>query len=81
LCAGERIVIHSTGRQFLVGVENPRDPDGDSEIWTGTWSIVRGTDRYAGLQGGGGTTGIVEISGHGLSLAYFHRYDGFVTKS
>ena len=75
------LVIHSTGRQFPVGVENPKDPDGDSEVWMGTWSIVRGTGRYAGLKGGGGVAGIIEISGHGLSLDYFHRYEGFVTRS
>jgi hypothetical protein len=75
------LVIHSSGRQFRVGVKNPRDPDGDSEVWTGTWSIVRGTGRYAGLRGGGGAAGLIEISGHGLSLSYFHRYEGFVTRS
>ena len=48
------LVIHSSGRQFRVGVKNPRDPDGDSEVWTGTWSIVRGTGRYAGLRGAAG---------------------------
>jgi hypothetical protein len=75
------LVIHSSGRQFRVGVENPKDPDGDSEVWTGTWSIVRGTGRYAALKGGGEIAGIVEISGHGLSLSYFHRYEGFATRS
>ena len=74
------LVTHSIGRQFPVGVENPKDPDGDSEVWMGTWSIIRGTGRYGGLKGGGGVAGIIEISGHGLSLDYFHRYEGLVTR-
>ena len=76
------LVIHAIGRQFSVGVENPRDPQGDSEVWLGAWSISRGTGRYAGLKGGGGAAGIIEISlGIGISLDYFHRYEGFVTRS
>jgi hypothetical protein len=76
------LVIHTIGRQFPVGVENPRDPQGDSEVWLGAWSISRGTGRYAGLKGGGGAAGIIEISlGIGISMDYFHRYEGLVTRS
>ena len=76
------LVVHTVGRQFPVGVENRKDPQGDSEVWLGTWSIVRGTGRYAGLKGGGGVAGIIEISsGIGISLDYFHRYEGFAVKS
>jgi hypothetical protein len=76
------LVIHSTGRRFLVGVVSPKDPHGESEVWMGTWSIVSGTGRYAGLKGGGGVAGIIEYSGHGtLSFDYLHRYEGFVTRS
>ena len=76
------LVIHSVGRQFPVGVESPTDPDGDSEVWTGTWSIVSGTGRYAGLKGGGGVVGIILFSaGHDVSLDYSWRYEGFVTRS
>ena len=76
------LVIHTIGRQFPVGVENPRDPQGDSAVWLGNFSIIRGTGRYAGLQGGGGVAGIIEISlGVGISSDYFHRYEGLVTRS
>ena len=76
------LTIHSAGMQFPVGVQGPKDPDGDSEVWVGTWSIVRGTGKYAGLTGGGGVAGIVEIApGKGLTLDYFHRYEGFASRS
>ena len=48
------LVVHTVGRQFPVGVQSRQDPDGDSEVWLGTWSIVRGTGRYAGFKGSGG---------------------------
>ena len=75
------LVIHTVGRHIPVGVENPKDPDGDSEVFIGTWSIVRGTGAYAGRKGGGEVAGLVVISGRGLSLQYFQRYEGFVTGS
>jgi hypothetical protein len=75
------LVIHTIGRHIPVGVENPKDPDGDSEVVIGTWSIVRGTGAYAGLKGGGDVAGLVVISGRGLSLELFHRYEGYATKS
>src|SRR2546422_4239647 len=40
-----RLVIRSTGRQFPV-VKN------DNYVWVGTWSIVSGTGKYAGLKAG-----------------------------
>lgn len=75
------LVIHTIGRQIPVGVKNPKDPDGDSEVFIGTWSIVRGTGTYAGLKGSGEVAGLVVISGRGLFLEYFHRYEGFASKS
>lgn len=76
------LVIRSAGRQFPVQVVNPNDPDGDSEVWTGTWSIVSGTGRYAGLKGGGGVVGIIQYPGRGVfSLDYVYRYEGLVTGS
>lgn len=76
------LVIHSTGRRFLVGVVNPKDPHGENEVWMGTWSIVSGTGRYARLKGGGGVAGLIEYSGRGTASSYYlHRYEGFVTRS
>ena len=76
------LVIHSIGRRFLVGVVNPKDPHGEDEVWMGTWSIVSGTGRYAGLKGGGEVAGIIEYAGHGTPSSYYlHRYEGFVTRS
>ena len=57
----------------------------------------RGIERGRGDDGGAGdpdsvneaaaatscaaAAGLIEISGHGLSLSYFHRYEGFLTRS
>ena len=70
------LVIRSVGRQFPVGVLKE-----DDEVWTGTWSIVRGTGRYVGLTGGGGLAGIIQISGHGLTSNYSTRYEGLVSRA
>jgi hypothetical protein len=75
------LVIHTIGRELPVGVQNPKDPDGDSLVFIGTWSIVRGTGTYAGLQGGGEVAGLIVISGHDLYSEYFHRYEGLATAS
>ena len=70
------LVIRSAGRLFPVGVLKE-----DDQVWTGAWSVVSGTGRYAGLKGGGGVAGIIQVSGHGLNLDYSSRYEGLVTGS
>jgi hypothetical protein len=72
------LVLRVTGRQFPVGVRHARDPDGDSAVWTGTWSIVRASGRYASLRGGGGVAGTIGIAGRGAELVFLDRYEGFV---
>ena len=69
-----KLVIRSTGRQIRVPVLKE-----DDEVWTGTWSIVRGTGRYAGLEGGGGFAGLSQATGSGPY--YASRYEGLVTRS
>ena len=49
-------------------------------MWTGTWSIVSGTGRYAGLKGGGGVVGIIRGS-DARTWDYSYRYEGLVNKS
>ena len=67
-----RLVIRTSGRVFgsLGGL-------GGYEAWTGTWSIVRGTGKYAGLKGSGGYAAVI----NSLDLHFFLRYEGFVTGS
>ena len=74
------LVLRVSGRQFPVGVRHPVvDPDGDSMIWVGTWTIVRGTGRYVGLEGGGGVAGTAGIiPGRGIENAMLDRYEGYV---
>jgi len=69
-----KLVIRSTGRQFPV-VKN------DNYVWVGTWSIVSGTGKYAGLKGGGGVVGILLPSTHAEEQVVSLRYEGFVTRS
>jgi hypothetical protein len=73
------LVLKSVGHQIPVGMKNPRDPDADMEVWIGTWSIVKGTGKYAGLTGGGDAAGVIGISGRGLYLQYVHRLEGLVS--
>ena len=75
------IVIRSSTRVFGVGVREQ-----DDAVSTGTWSIVRGTGRYAGLSGGGGGVGIITAvpSGAGTCVGFFcywhsYRYEGRVS--
>lgn len=63
-----QLVIRSSGRTSFTGVY---------EVWTGTWSIVSGTGKYAGLEGGGGFVTVIISS----SLRFSFRYEGFVTRS
>ena len=77
------LVIRSSTRVFGVGVREQ-----DDAVSTGTWSIVRGTGRYAGLSGGGGGVGIITAVPSssrtcvGFSC-YWHsyRYEGRVSGS
>ena len=61
------LVILATGKIY--------DLPGTSEVWTGTWSILRGTGNYAGLRGGGRWVGAASFNDHSLSA----RYAGSVT--
>jgi hypothetical protein len=46
---------------------------GEDGVAIGTWKIVRGTGKYAGLTGRGG-------SGHaGLGSPWYARFEGFLT--
>jgi hypothetical protein len=40
------LVIRAVGPSYQTGI-------GTYEVWNGTWSILSGTDDYAGLKGGG----------------------------
>ena len=44
-------------------------------VLTGTWSIVSGTGRYAGLKGGGGIVGSARANEQDVC-----RYEGYVTR-
>ena len=77
------LVIRSSTRVFGVGVREQ-----DDAVSTGTWSIVRGTGRYAGLRGGGGGVGIISAVPSGSRTCvgfscYWHsyRYEGRVSGS
>ena len=69
------LVIRSTGRQFSVVKE-------DDFVWIGSWSIVSGTGRYAGLKGGGGIVGIIQAPPRVTTFAdydFSYGYEGMVT--
>jgi hypothetical protein len=63
-----RLVIRTSGRRFELGSGH--------DAWTGSWSIVRGTDKYAGLKGNGGYAAVVTPDDH-----FFFEYEGYVTRS
>jgi hypothetical protein len=48
-------------------------PDG-WVVFTGTWTVIRGTGDYAGLSGGGRGAGVQLASGNGKS-----RFEGFLS--
>ena len=48
-------------------------PDGWA-VFTGTWSVIRGTGDYAGLSGGGRRAGVTLPNGNVTS-----RFDGFLS--
>ena len=69
------LVIRSTVRLFDVVKE-------DDVIATGTWSILRGTGKYAGLKGGGALVGIMQFPADAASVTdhdFSYRYQGMVT--
>jgi hypothetical protein len=70
------LVIRISARQFDV-------VRGDDSIATGTWSVVRGTGRYAGLKGGGALVGMQQAAGRGSisDYAYQFRFQGRVSKA
>ena len=63
-----RLVIRTSGRVF--------DSGEGYEAWTGTWSIVSGTGKYAGLKGSGGYAAVITPDLH-----FSFQYEGFVTGS
>ena len=70
------LVIRMSARQFdVVKV--------DDSILTGTWSVARGTGRYAGLKGGGTLVGLEQAarSSSISSYEYSFRFQGRVFKS
>jgi hypothetical protein len=70
------IVIRTDSRLFdLVKV--------DDSIATGTWSVVSGTGRYAGLKGGGAMLWLQQGSGTGSvsDYVYSFRVQGHVSKA
>ena len=70
------LVVRTSARQFdVVKV--------DDSITTGTWSVVRGTGRYAGLKGGGALIGLQQAAGSGsiTNYAYSLRFQGRVSKA
>ena len=66
-----------TGRQGTIVARNRIGwidiPDGWA-VFTGTWTVVRGTGAYAGLSGGGRGAGIQLANGNGKS-----RFEGFLS--
>jgi len=75
--AGKRgkLVVRASVRQFdVVHV--------DDTVATGTWSVVSGTGRYAGLKGGGPLVGLRRGAGSGSvsDYLYSYRFQGRVSK-
>jgi hypothetical protein len=55
----------------------------DDFVATGSWSVVRGTGKYAGLKGGGALVGITQFSAGASSISdydFSYRFAGRVTK-
>jgi hypothetical protein len=68
------LIIRSTVRLFDVVKQ-------DDFIATGTWSIVRGTGKYAKLKGGGALVGITQAPADASSISdydFSYRYQGHV---
>ena len=67
------LVMRFRGRSFPV----PRVGQMNEEVWTGTWSLVRGTGKYAGSKGGGAYAAVGEIHTERLAATY----TGFFARS
>ena len=69
------LVLRATAREFDVVKQ-------DDTIATGTWSMVKGTGRYAGTKGGGSLVGIRQAAGSGAVTDYVYsfRFEGRVSK-
>ncbi|MGZ8697135.1 MAG: hypothetical protein ACXWZ1_07240 [Gaiellaceae bacterium] len=68
------LVIRSSVRRFDVVEE-------DDSVSTGTWSIVRGTGRYAGLKGRGALVGITQFATNATNFTEYEfsfRYAGLI---
>ena len=63
------LVISATGAVYDIGF-------GNSDVWEGTWKIVRGTDKYAGLSGGGTWKGADNRAKHALAARYAGSVNG-----
>jgi len=68
------LVLRWRGR--IYDVAGPHAASGAVEAWLGTWSIVRGTGKYAGLKGRGRYAGIVKVC-----CKFTRRYAGYVASS
>jgi hypothetical protein len=66
------LVIRCTARLYGVVKE-------DDTVVVGSWSIVKGTGRYAAFKGGGGLVGIHGSAANVTEITFSHRYEGTVT--
>jgi hypothetical protein len=67
-----KVVFRERNEWVDLGHDQNRDGFGD-EIANGTWKVVRGTGRYAGITGGGRSAHL------GLGNKWVARYEGFLT--
>jgi hypothetical protein len=65
------LVIHVGGRRYPVVQD-------DEAAFLGTWSIVRGTAKYAGWKGGGGVVGVNLTATRIIGVTLSYRYEGTV---
>jgi len=71
------LVIRSVLSRFEVAEE-------DDWVSTGTWSIVKGTERYAGLSGGGTLVGLMQFAADASNYSDYEisaRYEGLTQES
>ena len=71
------LVIRSVLSRFEVAEE-------DDWVSTGTWSIVKGTGRYAGLSGGGTLVGLMQFAADASNYSDYEisaRYEGLTQES
>jgi hypothetical protein len=63
------LAIVATGGVYDIGF-------GNSDVWEGTWRIVKGTGRYAGFLGGGVWKGADSRNNHSLASTYVGSVTG-----